>query len=396
MGLTGFRVGGKIFATLGYQNEGAVSFSFTGRAAGNDESGSQNVRTGAGRLGLPGKHSSGSGANNATCPRSCDEEGLAEESSKPSEQAGSLGRLPRTRPARDFCGRGPRKTLAVHGDVNTGRQHLHKRERAAEIEEAVGAAKRVWNHRAGQDDGFAETAPRNRGGGSGHRVGAMGDDDPILLGLKAVLHDEGAIGFGHFEAVDHHDGANGNLDSRTSQSEHFRDVSILKKELPGVLVVFLIEGAAGDEDSDGHGDVAQSASKVESKEQGARTGQKTPKRPTLKSNSDLTIPRGEAKLSLNAQGRMEMRFSSVSRAFIREDVDPPERSGRKRSASGLPPGAVTILRREERRRLHAELAALSRRATSRTGSWSSNRFSVPLKSSSRWKIHRRAFLSAEP
>jgi len=38
-----------------------------------------------------------------------------------------------------------------------------------------------------------------------------------------------------------------------------------------VLVVFLIEGAAGDEDSDGHGDVARSASKVESREQGARS-----------------------------------------------------------------------------------------------------------------------------
>ena len=74
----------------------------------------------------------------------------------------------------------------------------------------------------------------------------MGNDDSILLGPQTVLHDEGAIGIGHIEAVDHHDGANGNLDSRTSQPKHFRDVSILKKELPRVLVVFLIKGAAGD------------------------------------------------------------------------------------------------------------------------------------------------------
>lgn len=33
----------------------------------------------------------------------------------------------------------------------------------------------------------------------------------------------------------------------------------------------------------------------------------------------------------------------MSRAFIREDVDPPERSGRKRAASGLPPGAVNYM-----------------------------------------------------
>lgn len=33
----------------------------------------------------------------------------------------------------------------------------------------------------------------------------------------------------------------------------------------------------------------------------------------------------------------------MSRAFIREDVDPPERSGRVRSASGLPPGAINYI-----------------------------------------------------
>src|SRR5437899_11327486 len=55
---------------------------------------------------------------------------------------------------------------------------------------------------------------------------------------------------------------------------------------------------------------------------------------------------------------MEMRFSSVSRAFIREDVDPPQRSGRKRSASGLPPGAVNYVTARGAARLQAELGAL--------------------------------------
>jgi transcription elongation GreA/GreB family factor len=48
----------------------------------------------------------------------------------------------------------------------------------------------------------------------------------------------------------------------------------------------------------------------------------------------------------------------MSRAFIREDVDPPERSGRKRAASGLPPGAVNYITARGAARLQAELAKL--------------------------------------
>ena len=46
----------------------------------------------------------------------------------------------------------------------------------------------------------------------------------------------------------------------------------------------------------------------------------------------------------------------MSRAFVREDVDPPERSGRKRSALGLPPGAVNYITARGAARLQAELA----------------------------------------
>jgi transcription elongation GreA/GreB family factor len=49
----------------------------------------------------------------------------------------------------------------------------------------------------------------------------------------------------------------------------------------------------------------------------------------------------------------------MSRAFIREDVDPPERSGRKRAASGLPPGAVNYITARGAARLQAELTKLS-------------------------------------
>jgi len=45
----------------------------------------------------------------------------------------------------------------------------------------------------------------------------------------------------------------------------------------------------------------------------------------------------------------------VSRAFVKEDVDPPERSGRKRSASGLPPGAINYITVRGAKRLRDEL-----------------------------------------
>ena len=48
----------------------------------------------------------------------------------------------------------------------------------------------------------------------------------------------------------------------------------------------------------------------------------------------------------------------MSRAFIREDVDPPERSGRKRGPSGLPPGAVNYITAPGAARLQEELTTL--------------------------------------
>jgi transcription elongation GreA/GreB family factor len=48
----------------------------------------------------------------------------------------------------------------------------------------------------------------------------------------------------------------------------------------------------------------------------------------------------------------------MSRAFIKEDVDLPERSGRKRSASGLPPGATNYVTAHGAKRLRDELQKL--------------------------------------
>jgi Transcription elongation factor, GreA/GreB, C-term len=54
----------------------------------------------------------------------------------------------------------------------------------------------------------------------------------------------------------------------------------------------------------------------------------------------------------------------MSRAFVKEDVDPPERSGRKRSASGLPPGATNYITARGARRLRDELNQLRAANTS--------------------------------
>lgn len=48
----------------------------------------------------------------------------------------------------------------------------------------------------------------------------------------------------------------------------------------------------------------------------------------------------------------------MSRAFVKEDVDPPERSGRKRSTLGLPPGATNYITARGAKRLRDELDKL--------------------------------------
>src|SRR5438046_1094523 len=48
----------------------------------------------------------------------------------------------------------------------------------------------------------------------------------------------------------------------------------------------------------------------------------------------------------------------MSRAFVKEDVDLPERSGRKRSVSGLPPCATNYITARGAKHLRDELAKL--------------------------------------
>jgi transcription elongation GreA/GreB family factor len=50
----------------------------------------------------------------------------------------------------------------------------------------------------------------------------------------------------------------------------------------------------------------------------------------------------------------------MSKAFTKEDVEPPERSGRVRAPSGLPPGAVNYITAAGATRLQQELESLRR------------------------------------
>ena len=51
----------------------------------------------------------------------------------------------------------------------------------------------------------------------------------------------------------------------------------------------------------------------------------------------------------------------MSRAFVKEDVEPPSRSGRHRTASGLPPGALNYLTAYGAERLRQNAADLRQR-----------------------------------
>jgi transcription elongation GreA/GreB family factor len=68
----------------------------------------------------------------------------------------------------------------------------------------------------------------------------------------------------------------------------------------------------------------------------------------------------QARISLfrRTPGALAAILFWMSRAFVKEDVDPPERSGRKRSASGLPPGATNYITAPGAKRLRNELQKL--------------------------------------
>src|SRR5947209_17581785 len=90
----------------------------------------------------------------------------------------------------------PLEAPPVHRHVYARLKHLHERERAAEIEQAVRTAERVRHHRAGEDDGFpglARAGCRERLSGLDHRVGAVREEDARLGALSTLVNDARAI-----------------------------------------------------------------------------------------------------------------------------------------------------------------------------------------------------------
>ena len=78
----------------------------------------------------------------------------------------------------------------------------------------------------------------------------MSDDDAVLRDGPALLDDNVTIGFGHLEAVDHHQRSHFERKPAAAQAQHFSQVRVLEKEAPLYFVVLLIEGAARDEEPD--------------------------------------------------------------------------------------------------------------------------------------------------
>src|SRR4051794_37726769 len=79
----------------------------------------------------------------------------------------------------------PGKALPVHRDVDAVRQDLHEGERAAQIEETIGAAEGVRNHRAGQHDRLVADLRGYGGRSLRHGVRAVRDDNALFRGLPA-------------------------------------------------------------------------------------------------------------------------------------------------------------------------------------------------------------------
>ena len=70
----------------------------------------------------------------------------------------------------------PGQYLAVHGDINAGRQALHGADGDAEVDGRVGVGEALGAHGAGQDDHFTGNAVEG-GGALEQGICAVGDDD---------------------------------------------------------------------------------------------------------------------------------------------------------------------------------------------------------------------------
>ena len=146
----------------------------------------------------------------------------------------------------------PPEIFSVHGNVNAGRKGLRKRKRAAEIEQTVGASKRIWNHGACKHDGFVLDLRTKYCCSFHHRIGAMCDYDFVFRALLAILQNDLSIGICHVQAVNHHDRACLDFKTTTPELQHLGKVRVLKVQPSVDFIVFFIKCAASDKNLDAH------------------------------------------------------------------------------------------------------------------------------------------------
>ena len=129
---------------------------------------------------------------------------------------------------------------AIHHHIHAWRQHLHKSQCAAHVEEPIRRSpKSVGNHGPSKHNGFVfqigigQVSRRFDDG-----IGAVGDQNPLVSIALAIVGDDGAVGIGHLQAVDHHQGLDVDIEGAAAGDQHFRQVGVLKIQFTFDVIVF--------------------------------------------------------------------------------------------------------------------------------------------------------------
>jgi hypothetical protein len=80
----------------------------------------------------------------------------------------------------------------------------------------------------------------------------MGNYDLILFGLFTIIENQLPVVISHIQTVDHHQGADIDINTGTTKFQYLMHVRIFEKQLACYFIVFLIKGTAGYENSGGH------------------------------------------------------------------------------------------------------------------------------------------------
>jgi len=139
---------------------------------------------------------------------------------------------------------------AIHHYVNARWQHLHKGQCAAHVKKSVRrSTKGIGNHCPREYDGLAfNLGIRQVFCGFNDGIGAVGKQNPGMLVPLAIVRNDGSICIGHLQAVDHHQGFDIYIKGTAPGDQHFGQVGILKIQFAFDVIVFFVEGAAGNED----------------------------------------------------------------------------------------------------------------------------------------------------